>query len=52
MVSKKCDQCWAVKRCRAYPNAHEDAIGRLIYLCGPCARELGYVAAVTKGQEG
>ena len=43
MVSKKCDQCWTVKRCRAYPNAHPQETGRLIYLCGPCARMLGYV---------
>lgn len=30
MVSKKCDQCWTVKRCRAYPNAHPQETGRLI----------------------
>lgn len=43
MVSKKCDQCWAVKRCQAYPSAHPQETGRLVYLCRSCARLLGYV---------
>lgn len=39
MPSMKCYQCGKVKRCRMYivrgPRAE--------YLCGPCARELGYM---------
>lgn len=34
-VSRPCEQCGAVKRCRMYLDD-----GHLIYLCVSCAREL------------
>ena len=36
-VSKKCDHCGEVKRCRMFL---ED--GKPVYLCAPCAKELGF----------
>ena len=41
-VSRKCEQCWTVKRCSAYPVDREDSQAALVYLCRPCARDLGY----------
>ena len=38
-VSKLCDQCNKVKRCSMYLSNGGDAV----YLCRPCARELGYL---------
>jgi len=38
-VSRPCEQCGKVKRCRM----HLDREGAMVYLCGPCARELGFV---------
>jgi hypothetical protein len=35
----KCGQCGEVKRCAMHRDVHT---GELIYLCRPCARELGY----------
>jgi len=37
MISRPCDQCGQVKRCRM----RRDAEGRIGYVCRPCARELG-----------
>jgi len=45
-VSRPCEQCDAVKRCRMHIDA---TTGRPIYLCGPCARELGYEPRVSSG---
>jgi hypothetical protein len=51
-VSKKCEQCSKVKRCRMFVEKRDSFIGgRLVmmtsqvYLCAPCARELGYAGA-------
>ena len=46
-LSRKCDECWQVKRVSAYPVESDSAqsiLGRLVYLCRPCARILGYRA--------
>jgi len=41
MPSLKCYQCGKVKRC----SLHKDAVTtQIVYLCRPCARELGYTA--------
>ena len=42
MPSMKCHQCGKVKRCKL----HLDSVGPppvtiIVYLCAPCARELG-----------
>lgn len=37
-VSRPCEECSKVKRCKLYGDNARHA-----YLCGPCARELGYV---------
>jgi len=43
-ISRKCDECWMVKRVSAYPvdRPVSEVLGSLVYLCRPCARELGY----------
>jgi len=41
-ISRKCDECWTVRRCRAYPVDVDGAPRTLAYLCRPCARKLGY----------
>lgn len=40
-VSRTCDECLKIKRCRLYRR--DD--GLLCYLCRRCARVLGYVEA-------
>lgn len=44
-ISRQCEHCFRVKRCNAYagdrPPSSED-LSRLVYLCRPCARSLGY----------
>lgn len=45
-VSRLCDECSKVKRCRMYavdPTEQETSIAGHPYLCRSCARELGYV---------
>ena len=43
MTSRPCDDCFRVKRCTLH--ARDD--GRIAYLCGPCARRLGYITPPT-----
>jgi len=45
-VSRMCDECWRVKRTRAYPvdRPGDRILGSLVYLCTPCARTLGYAS--------
>jgi ribosomal protein S27AE len=38
-VSRPCEQCDTVRRCRMFIDG---TTGRPVYLCGACARELGY----------
>ena len=49
-VSKKCEQCSAVKRCRMYTEIV--ALGKtgrmattVVYLCAPCAKDLGFAGS-------
>jgi len=42
-VSRKCEDCFAVKRCRGYADPDRPTGCALTYLCRPCARALGYV---------
>ena len=50
MPSMRCHQCGKVKRCRMFQDSRNEfdqagklqIITHLNYLCGPCARELGY----------
>ncbi len=41
MVSRRCDHCCRVKRCRLAL----DAGGRIAYVCRTCSRELEYPEA-------
>jgi hypothetical protein len=55
-VSKKCEQCSKVKRCRMFLEQRVSASQILagaeyvkdvpVYLCAPCARELGYAGSI------
>ena len=45
MPSLKCYQCGKVKRCQMFesgPNPDAGVVKMIVYLCRPCARELGY----------
>lgn len=44
-VSRECEQCNEVKRCRMYIDEN---IGAVIYMCMGCAQELGYHIAPTQ----
>ena len=52
-LSRPCDECWSVKRVRAYPvdNPEAAVLGALVYLCRPCARALGYVTPERRGEK-
>lgn len=45
-VSRPCDHCGKVKRCHMYTGERitesEAQLITMVYLCRPCARELGY----------
>ena len=41
-ISLKCEQCYRIKPCTLFLD--QDREGAVIYLCRPCARELGFVA--------
>ena len=44
-ISKECEYCGKVKRCRMFQvdnAAGACTVTVTIYLCRPCARELGY----------
>jgi hypothetical protein len=43
-ASRPCEQCGKVRRCAL----HLDQNRRIVYLCGPCARELGYLVEATE----
>jgi hypothetical protein len=46
MPSMKCSQCSKIKRCRMFLEAQQGPQGPRevpVYLCAPCARELGHV---------
>lgn len=38
-VSMRCEQCFQVKRCKLYLDQDQATV----YLCRPCARELGFL---------
>jgi hypothetical protein len=40
-ISRVCDECNAIKRCRLYL----DRENLIVYLCRRCARELGFEVA-------
>ncbi len=44
MVSKPCDNCNTVKKCKMHYTVEETpgSVGRIEYLCNKCAKELGY----------
>ena len=45
MPSLKCYQCGKVKRCQMFLEARQSTGGPVetpVYLCRPCARELGH----------
>lgn len=51
MPSMTCHHCGEVKRCKMYHRDHPGAgmtAEDLAYLCGPCARELGYTTKESK----
>lgn len=43
-VSRKCDECGKVKRCKMYTRKDPDSPGKVLvlYLCKPDAKALGY----------
>lgn len=45
MPSLKCEQCGKIKRCAMHLDEHTK---RPVYLCPPCAKELGYAPRVNK----
>jgi hypothetical protein len=53
-ASRPCEQCKTVKRCSmfieerisaAYPGGESRVVKAIVYLCAPCARELGFSEA-------
>jgi hypothetical protein len=42
-ASRPCEQCGKVRRC----GLHLDQNRRIVYLCGLCAKELGYLVEAT-----
>lgn len=49
-VSRPCDECGKVKRCRMYKcSGYECEV--INYLCGPCARVLGYTMTNTSTEQ-
>ena len=52
-ISRACDECWMVKRVSAYPvdRPESEVLGRLVYLCRPCARSLGYTPSARRTEK-
>ena len=48
MVSRRCDHCSMIKRCRMVV----DSGGRIAYLCPPCAKALEYDAGIKRERAG
>lgn len=51
MPSLKCHQCGKVKRCQMFLEARQAEGGPrefAVYLCRPCARELGYAVPTVR----
>ncbi len=47
MASRKCEQCRKVKRCLMVLDKHVTP-ALIVYICRPCARELGYTERAAK----